>query len=495
MTTPLCKVCGNEVTKFIKSSNSWWKWCSNKCMSIDPEILEKKRATNIKRYGDHPMRVEKFKEKLKNSFLEIYGVDNPFKSAKVQQKIKDSCIKKYGVENPSKNSSIVALIREKAVMNYNERKDSILEKRRNTSVTNCGAATNKWKHISSESLHLMKDLEWLTHQHITLKKSCQQIANELGVSATPILHFLKINNVDRIRHSVSIVEKEIREYIQSLTTAEILFNDRKVIAPLELDVFVPSKKLGIEVDGVYWHSEEKGKDRKYHIEKTEQCEMKGIKLIHIYDTEWEDVLQQQIIKSKLAHLFNKSARIYARKCEVKEVSSRVKRDFLNQCHLQGNCPSSVNLGLLNSNELVAVATFGKSRYNKNFKFELIRYCCKLGTTIVGGMSKLLTSAVNSHGINHLISYADRRWTCSLPLTNIYELAGFTRYGVSSPNYKYFTIKKSTIVLMSRNQWQKHKLKDKLEFYEPTYSEYENMSLNGYHRIWDCGNLVYEWNVK
>ena len=49
--------------------------------------------------------------------------------------------------------------------------------------------------------------------------------------------------------------------------------------------------------------------------------------------------------------------------------------------------------------------------------------------------------------------------------------------------------------MSRIQFQKHKLKDKLETFDPNITEWENMKANGYDRIWDCGNMVFEKVVK
>lgn len=57
-----------------------------------------------------------------------------------------------------------------------------------------------------------------------------------------------------------------------------------------------------------------------------------------------------------------------------------------------------------------------------------------------------------------------------------------------PNYFYF--KKNSIVLLNRLLFQKHKLIKILENYDEKLSEYENMEVNGYNRIFDCGNLVF-----
>jgi hypothetical protein len=43
------------------------------------------------------------------------------------------------------------------------------------------------------------------------------------------------------------------------------------------------------------------------------------------------------------------------------------------------------------------------------------------------------------------------------------------------------------------EFQKHKLKDKLSVYDPDKTEYQNMSQNGFIKIFDFGNLVFVWN--
>lgn len=485
-----CKVCGKEVTKFVKSKNDWSEWCSNKCMSISPDILRKKEMTNTARYGGHPMRNKEVQDKHNQTVLAKYGHTNPFSSKEIQDKIKQHHIEKYGVDNPSKSKAVIEKIKEKAITRYHDCKDEIMSKRRKTSMTRFGVDSNKRAHISPTSLQLMKDIEWLSEQHLVLKKSCTLIAKELGISPTPILDLLKDNNISRIRHSVSTVETEIREFLQTLTQ-ELVFNDRSILAPNEIDIYIPSKRLAIEVNGVYWHSEEKGKDSQYHLKKTMQCEQKDIQLIHIYDTEWHNPITQKIIKSKLRHLFNLSTRISARKCSVALVSTNEAKAFATANHIQGYCNARYKIGLYFNNDLVALATFGKPRFNKNFNFELLRFCSKLDHTVVGGMGKIMAYATKTLALSRIISYADRRWTKNIG-NNVYLKSGFQLLSIASPNYKYFQITGSDLTLRSRNQFQKHKLKDILPNFDASMSEYENVSMNGYYRIWDSGNLVFNF---
>ena len=131
-------------------------------------------------------------------------------------------------------------------------------------------------------------------------------------------------------------------------------------------------------------------------------------------------------------------------------------------------------------------TFSKPRFNKNYDYELIRFCNKLNTSVIGSASKLFNYFIKNYNPKSIISYANRRFSNG----SIYETLGFKFLRKTEPNYFYF--KRNVGILMSRNQFQKHKLKDKLDIYNPELSEQENMFNNDYRRIYDCGNLVYEY---
>jgi len=492
--SPICKMCGNPVTRFVKSTQTWWGWCSNKCMGIDPDIRIKKAATNQKKFGGHPMHNAECRQKLKNAIQEKYGVDNPSKNEDIKRKMRAVFLQNYGVDNPSKNQKIIDKIQVDAIARWSDekQKDQMMQKRRSTYLQNTGFTCNKHYHIPKESICKMKDLEWLSDQHFVQKKSIDKIAEELGISPTPILKLLESSGIKVRRFAVSSVETEIKNFLTSITNRPIILNNRNIIFPHEIDILIPDFNLAIELNGVYWHCEEKGKNKSYHLNKTNLCENQNIQLLHIYDIEWQNEEKQQIIKSKIKHQLGQSKRIFARKCEVKEISNIECKKFLNETHLQGYCPSKVKLGLFCGNKLCAAATFGKSRYNKNYEWELLRYSNDLNSTVVGGLSKLMAHFIKIYCPRSIISYADRRW--STTLNNLYETIGFTYIGNASPNYKYFHLS-NNISLKSRNQFQKHKLKNKLEIFDSALSEYENMSLNGYYRIWDCGNLIFSWKNK
>lgn len=282
----------------------------------------------------------------------------------------------------------------------------------------------------------------------------------------------------------SNIESEILEFIKEIYSGIILSSDRALLdSGLELDILLPELKLAIEVDGLYWHSDEY-KEKRYHIEKTLETQSKGVRLIHIFENEWYS--KRQIVKQRLSHLIcNSENKIYARQCTLKEIPYTQAKEFLEKTHIQGSAVSSINIGLFYKEELVAVQTYAKARFTKDCEWELIRASSKY--LVVGGVSKLFKYFLNTYSPNSVVSYCDLRWNTG----DSYEKAGFILDNISEPNYWYF---KDAYTLYSRVAFQKHKLADKLDKFDPNLSERENMSINGYKRIYDCGNLVFKYRA-
>lgn len=72
---------------------------------------------------------------------------------------------------------------------------------------------------------------------------------------------------------------------------------------------------------------------------------------------------------------------------------------------------------------------------------------------------------------------------------LYKKLGFKHTHNSSPNYFYFN--KNYLVRLNRMKFQKYKLKYNISKFDKNLTEWENMKNNGYDRIWDCGNMVFE----
>ena len=281
-------------------------------------------------------------------------------------------------------------------------------------------------------------------------------------------------------------EQELQEYIISLLSEdEVKLNVRSFISPLELDILIPSKKLAIEYNGAYWHSEEGGKDRNYHLNKTERVEARGYQLVHVMEYEWKS--NQEVVKSRLRHLLGMTTnRYYARKLEVGVVSRYEADEFFTKTHIQGPCGFSLAYGLYDDGLLVACMSFGRNRFTKEEEIELIRYST-LGT-VIGGFSKLLkVFQRNNPTVPELFSYSDRRWSVG----KVYQTNGFEKVGTSAPGYSYVDKAGNKF---NRVRFQKHKL-GKLfgKGFNPLLSEAENMANNGYLKVFDSG--MDKWRIK
>lgn len=249
----------------------------------------------------------------------------------------------------------------------------------------------------------------------------------------------------------------------------------------ELDIFIPEKKIAIEYNGLYWHSEKAGYPNNRHLDKTNACADNGIRLIHVFEDEF--IHKREIVQSRINAVLGNTSKLHARKLTIDmNVPASEARVFLNSTHIQGFVGAKVRIGLRCGSELVSIMTFGKPRFNKSYDWELLRFSSKLGITVVGGASKLL-HAFRRQFSGGIISYADRRWSNG----NVYEKLGFSFMGKSAPSYYYF----KGDLRYNRQTFQKSKLKAALgEAYEADKTEAEMMFSSGWNRIWDCGNLIY-----
>jgi hypothetical protein len=443
---------------------------------------EKMKDTKLKRYGDENYNNrEKFKNTITNFSLE--------KKKEIQEKRALSNINKYGVKVPTQNSSVIEKTKNTFLQKYGV--DSIFKLNSIREMSKNNLREKAWKNIISnvDYTPLFSKEYFISNYspHIKLKWKCNKCENEFNARYDNGCHLPCPKCFPRLTKGTSQMEHDLFDFIKSIYSGNVFWRDdenKKFINNREIDIIIPEKKIAIEFDGLYWHSDENKKIKKYHLLKTEECEKKDYQLIHIFENEW--IYKQDIVKSRLKNLLGVYEKtIYARKCDIKNISMETSLNFQNTNHIQGAVYSPINLGLFFNDELIATMTFSKCRFDKKHEWELVRFCTKMGYHVIGGASKLLKYFENNYNPKSLVSYADRRWSRG----NLYSALGFTFSHNSSPNYWYF--KKSNQMLESRIKYQKHKLKNILEIFDNELTEYENMKNNGYNRIYDCGNMVFE----
>jgi hypothetical protein len=176
----------------------------------------------------------------------------------------------------------------------------------------------------------------------------------------------------------------------------------------------------------------------------------------------------------------------ARETECQQISWKEARGFLDKHHLQGaGMPARVCLGLFHRGALVSVSTWGGSRFNNNYEWELLRFSGIGSDRVVGAIGKMLSRFKKDFDPRSIITYSDSRWGWG----EAYRKVGFISYGDTNPGY--FWCKNSE--RYSRYDFQKHKLVNFLRDFDPDLSEVENCHLNGYWRIFDCGHTRWVWN--
>jgi len=321
------------------------------------------------------------------------------------------------------------------------------------------------------------------------KPTTYELCNKLAIQRAQMLcviHKYNAEDIIDLGSHTSGIERDIKSFVESTYNGNIIYNDRKILDGLELDIYIPEKKVAIEINGMYWHSEIY-KDKNYHFNKTMMCNKLGIRLMHIFDYEWNDLNKREIIKSIIKSGLNKNNTLYARDLNIKEVDSSESKQFLKQNHLQGECVSSIYVALVDdTGNIQMMMTFGKSRFSSEYDYEIHRLCNNKDVNIIGGASKCLRYFINRYKPNSIVSYADN----SKFTGKIYESIGFKFVGNTQIGYKWANGKD----VLTRYQTQKHiLLANGLGREDETESDI--MHRLGYFKVYDCGNVKYIWINK
>jgi len=517
----------NNATKYYTMEKGYFGYCSYKCLNSSKEVQDKKRKTCLTNYGvESPLQSKKIKEKFEKTCSKKHGVKNPFQSEKIRKKCRQTFLKKYGVDNPSKLKEFQEKQEQTCLKNHGVKHPSqskqIREKQEQTCLKNHGVKNpSQSKQIREKQEQTCfknhgvnnpmrnKEIQELCHNsrritfynnlinstrlkelvtpNFILKEYTDCTDKSLSWICLKCQTIFEDNLINGkiprcptcypIKEGTSRSEQEIWEFIKSLNI-KVSKHDHSILNRKELDILIPSHNLAIELNGLYWHSELGGNTPpNYHLNKMLECQEKGIQLIHIFEDEWIEKrsIVESIIKSKLNLITNK---IPARKCIIQKVDKKQAFNFLNNNHLQDYIDGN-HLGLFFNGILVSILTYGTPRFNTNYETEIYRFCNKNDLIVQGGLSRLI-SHINAKSI---LTYVDRRYGNG----KSYLKVGFRLINISTPNYFYM---KNYSKRESRLNYQKHKLKDKMKIFDENLTEWQNMQLNGYDRIWDCGNYCF-----
>ena len=500
----LCSMDGcNNIVKFKNSTKGYYEYCSNVCVGLEKKIKEKRKETCLKKYGTKtPSESDEIKIKIKKTNIKKYGFNSPLQNIEIKQKSLDTLNQNYGVLSPLNSDIILEKIKKTKKQkhgdeNFNNRekftktmlekynvKHPIQNQKIKQKITNTLNKTIMEKYLDFYSEYEVLNLD-LDEKKYLMKCDKNHI---FDISYSLLASRRKTNTIicttcNPIDKSISGLELELVNFIEEKYDGKIITSDRTILDGKELDIYLPELKLAFEFNGLFWHNE-LHKDSKYHLNKTNECEKQEIHLFHIYEDDW--IYKKTIIKSMILNKIKKTPKkIFGRKTIIKDLSdkkyNKIIRLFLDENHLQGFVGSKIKIGLFYNDEIVSLMTFGKNRFgigkiHKN-EYELLRFCNKLNTNIIGGASKLFKYFLKKYKPNNIISYADRSYSNG----GLYEILNFKLTHNTKESYHYIVDK----IRKHRFNFRKSKIttdKDK--------TEHDIMLEKNIYRIYNSGHKCY-----
>lgn len=123
-------------------------------------------------------------------------------------------------------------------------------------------------------------------------------------------------------------------------------------------------------------------------------------------------------------------------------------------------------------------------------WELVRFCSKLNTTVVGGADKLFQYFIKLMNPQQVRSFSDRAHTRG----TLYEKLGFHEVRRSTAGYVWVNV--ASDVAYNRVNAQKKNIRKFLHDESidiDSKSEKEIMESHGYVRVYDSGTITWEWH--
>jgi len=232
----------------------------------------------------------------------------------------------------------------------------------------------------------------------------------------------------------SNAEKDFIEEIMKkfdLSFEDVIRNSRNIIAPHEIDLFIPKYNIGIEYHGLYWHSYP-NKTKTYHQEKALSALKNGKQLLQFFSDEVN--LKKDILLSIIANKINKSEKYDARKMKIKKISAKEAGAFYEKTHLsgRGRLNDKYNYGLFLDDKLMSCLSLGKF-VSVSGAMEIMRFSNELNCNVRGAFSRLLSFFIKDENYSgDIYSYCDLR----IGNGSVYIANGFSLLKTTRPDYWY-----------------------------------------------------------
>lgn len=502
----LCKNC-NQPIKVKKAIYGRTNYCCAQCTYHNEAVRNKQKQSCLKKYGTvTPLLNDECKEKTKLTCREKFNNDSfagseqykrriksPFSKEEVRQKIKETKKRRYGEDYNKvifemRRQKIQRLNVERYGVPYLLNNKQICDKTHNTMLQRygvdnffaskqlqCKKFLKTWQRIKLWNKFVIPlfAFEDYKGKDIEYKWKCNicggQFFSRIYTTGIGIDRSIPRCQKCYPLKNQSFAQRQLFDFIESIYGGLILKNDKTLIAPYQIDIYIPELKLGIQFDGLFYHNT-KHKKKGYHLMKTNLCREKGIRIIHVFEYDWMN--NRQVVKEKIKSAFGVFEKtVQFDECLVKEVEQEHCNQFLLENHLYEVKKSEKRIGLFYNQQLVFVMTFIK----KKCCYELNNMCTKKGY-FVKGIENLSRYFSMIH--NKIITYVDIRYEDETLIQKI----GFKKVGQTRPNFCYY----KNNYRVSRNQ-QKEFLRQK---YDEKLTKEQNMIFSGFNIVYDCGCFVY-----
>jgi hypothetical protein len=421
---PMCKQCKINYVKY--NGSQYRTFCSKQCKYLNSDIKEKTKNTCKEKYGcDFTAQSQNVKNKIKQTFNKKYN-GHPMRNNDIKNKMNKTCDKKYN-GHPMKNKEICKKSKDtfykNNIINVHEFLKSIDLKLVNEYIES--------KTIVDFQCLKCKKIFKTGYFNIQQGKRCPYCSTEYEQSKEEIEIY---NYLTSILPDIEIIKNETQ-----------LIKNPKTKNNLELDIYIPDKKIAIEYNGLYWHSN-LYKDKNYHLMKTNLCKEKGVKLIHIFEDEW--IYEKENVKNKLNDiLLQNYNQLNYNELQVKEILNNDK---------------IIILGLFKNNELKYKMIFINEN---NYIYKIKDYY--FNNIII---FKFINYFQKYYNWKELNVYIDIRWNNE----KIYEKMNFKYIKYLFPQEWYF--KRDELKRIFKNDILKK-------------------NENKYLKIYDCGYVKYKLKNK
>lgn len=413
----------------------------------------------------------------KNTKLNKYGS----KGFNNREQATKTCLDRYGVDNPSKCSDVSQRILEASINHFGEDNINNWQQNHQTRIQHYGSLAESYKQQSETyrqnclEKYGVPNTAMLPEVKLKIKESTKEtFQTRYGVDC----YWLK---GDATRSAGSKNSSYNRSFAMLLDSYKLEYEHEYRVENYLYDFRVGN--ILIEIDPAATHNVTwnpyliGGISKNYHQLKSQTAAKNGFRCIHVF--EWDDT-------NKIIEMFLlPRQRLFARSCCIRELSVAETRKFCNQYHLQGYANDKIRLGLFNNSELVSVMTFGKPRYNKQYEYELIRYCTS--KIVIGGSEKLFSYFLKRYTPQSIVSYCDT----SKFVGSVYEKLGFT-YKSTALSSHWYNIKTKQHILDSTLRKRGF---DQLfgTSYGKGTDNIELMKQHGFVEVVDAGQATFIWS--